>query len=98
MNNAEIISGRQLFKMIPTGSENILYVPNDDSYFRKLVQNANNNGDCIINIRNGYFRPSKSETDARMVDAYIAREMHRAISIIKKCKAMRLSYMGVGDS
>ena len=49
-----------LFDRIPTGSEHALRRPADsrtDRQLRRLIQDANMSGDCIINNGAGYFRP-----------------------------------------
>lgn len=58
---------------------------------KKMVQYANQNGDCIINVGGGYFRPipGKDDEDA---DYYFARELHRAREILYKRKRMREAY------
>ena len=82
---------KELFNMIPDGSKNPLYVENANTEFRTMVAKANKNGDCIINIRGGYFRPIPGEDDA-YVDHYFARELHRAREIQYKRMKMKEAY------
>ena len=80
-----------MFDRIPYGSNEPLYVENSNIVFRRMVQYANQNGDCIINVGGGYFRPipGKDDEDA---DYYFARELHRAREILYKRKRMREAY------
>ena len=61
-----------------------------DRAFRQLIQDANMNGDCIINNGEGYFRPGKDDN----VDLaeYLLKEQARAREIINKCISMRQAY------
>lgn len=86
-----MLTERELFERIPTGSKNPLYVDNKNTAFRKLVQEANKDGDCIINVYGGYFRPVPGEDD-EAVDHYFARELHRAREILFKRKQMKEAY------
>lgn len=36
--------------------------PVEDRQFRRKVEEANRNGDCIINVGNGYYRPVPGDT------------------------------------
>ncbi len=64
--------------------------PAIDRAFRRLIQEANMNGDCIINLGEGYFRPGKDD----FVDLaeYLLKEQARATEIISKCVSMRQAY------
>lgn len=64
--------------------------PAVDRAFRQLIQEANKNGDCIINNGEGYYRPGKDDN----VDLaeYLLKEQARAREILNKCIAMRQAY------
>lgn len=64
--------------------------PSIDRAFRQLIAEANMNGDCIINLGEGYFRPGKDD----FVDLaeYLLKEQARAREIISKCVSMRQAY------
>ena len=94
MNNERITEDQELFKKIPFGSRNKMYVPNNHSYFRYLVADANKSGDCIINIRGGYFRPIPG-VDDKEVEHYFARELHRAREILFKRKRMKQAFINL---
>lgn len=57
------------FNRITYGHRNAVKRPNKllvghekiDRELRKLIEKANHNGDCIINVGNGYYRPVKSD-------------------------------------
>ena len=72
----------KLFEAIPDGHHNPLVVPNKEVAFRNMVAEANTKGDCIINVRKGYYRPIPGdEIDEREFSHYTARELHRARAI-----------------
>lgn len=64
--------------------------PSVDRAFRQLIAEANMNGDCIINVGEGYFRPGKD--DNVLLAEYLLKEQARAREIISKCTAMRQAY------
>lgn len=82
---------QELFDRIPTGSDHPLKVPNWDTPFRTKVAKANQEGDCIINIRGGYYRPIPG-VDDEAVEQYFARELSRAREILLKRKRMKEAY------
>lgn len=82
---------KALFAKIPTGSEEPLYVENSNHVFRRMVAEANVNGDCIINISGGYYRPIPGEDDEEVAH-YFARELHRARAILYKRMKMKEAY------
>lgn len=88
----DIRDAQMLFDKIPDGSKDPLVVDNRNTIFRKLVADANKNGDCIININSGYYRPIPGEDDAEM-EHYLARELHRAREILFKRMKMKDSYI-----
>ena len=56
-----------------------------------LVAEANRSGDCIINIRGGYYRPIPTVDDDEVAH-YFARELHRARAILYKREQMKKAY------
>ena len=66
-----------------------------DRVFRKKVEKANMEGDCIINIGDGYFRPDRhDEADVCAYRLYRAKELKRAQSIIEKINSMDKAFYG----
>lgn len=81
------------FEQIGDDSSKPLRRPKDpavDRAFRRLIQEANMNGDYIINLGEGYYRPGKDE----FVDLaeYLLKEQARAREIMSKCVEMRKAY------
>lgn len=88
MNKGDV---ERLFDQIPYGSRAPLIVNNKNTHFRKRVAEANVNGDCIINVGNGYYRPVPGADDDD-VNYYFARELHRAREILYKREQMKQAY------
>lgn len=86
-SHAEMLFGR-----IQTGKANALKVKNSFTAFRTMVAEANKNGDCIINLGDGYYRPGPD--DEEELKHYLYRELHRADEITDKVDAMREAYYG----
>ena len=84
---------KQYFLRIPDGHKNPLPRPSDastDRAFRELVEDANNNGDCIINVGSGYYRPLPGDVvDAKELEQYLKKELSRARKIQLKRIRMR---------
>lgn len=80
---------------IPWGSENAMQRPSNpfkDRWLRKRIEMANNNGDCIINVGNGYYRPIPGKPiDDKEYNEYSAKELSRARAILKKRLAMKMA-------
>lgn len=84
-----------LFARIGTGKAHAVKRPRDrytDRAFRKLIEEANKSGDCIINVGEGYFRPG--EDDEQDLMHYLNAELRRAKEINDKADAMREAYYG----
>lgn len=81
-----------LFGLIREGKENALPRPKGraDRELRRLIAEANMNGDCIINVGNGYFRPG--EDDDVELETYLRAEVSRARRIRRKVSKMREAY------
>lgn len=77
---------------IPYGHEKAMPRPSNpikDRLLRHKIEKANNNGDCIINVGNGYYRPVPGDAvDEKEFKEYTAKELSRARKILKKRLAM----------
>lgn len=89
--NKEI--AQQLFSRIPDGHANPLqrhpsaYV---DRVFRRMVEDANKSGDCIINVGRGYYRPRPNDAvDEKEFNEYLAKDLSRARQVLLKRMKMR---------
>lgn len=84
------------FDRIPDGHRNAIKRPADayvDRLFRRMVETANKNGDCIINIGDGVFRPIPSDpVDEAAFHKYLAKELSRARSVQYKRLCMKQAY------
>ena len=50
--------------------------PVKDRKFRKMVESANNEGDCIINVGNGYYRPVPGDpVDEKELQEYLPEHL-----------------------
>lgn len=91
------IRARQHFSKIPDGHEKPLQRPSDastDRAFRELVEEANNSGDCIINVGKGYYRPIPHDpVDLVELTEYLNKELARARKIQKKRLAMKQAFL-----
>lgn len=71
------------FHRICDGHRNAIQRPADpsvDRIFRNMIEKANCNGDCIINVGKGVFRPIPSDpVDEAAFHEYIAKDLHRAM-------------------
>lgn len=67
--------------------------PVKDRKFRKMVEDANNDGDCIINVGNGYYRPVPGDpVDEKELQEYLAKDLHRARAVLKKRLSMKMTF------
>lgn len=84
------------FHRICDGHRNAIQRPADpsvDRIFRNMVEKANCNGDCIINVGKGVFRPIPSDpVDEAAFHEYIAKDLHRARAIQLKRLCMKQTY------
>ena len=85
-----------IVRIIPTGKEGAMLRPwsrSEDRSIREAINAANKEGDCIINVGTGYFRPDPEDNiDASAFEEYIRKEYHRAKDIITKCNRMRQAF------
>lgn len=66
---------------------------NVDRIFRRMIEHANNNGDCIVNIGDGVFRPIPGDpVDEKAFHEYIGKELHRARAIQYKRLCMKQTF------
>ena len=64
-----------------------------DRALRELVEQANRNGDCIINAGEGYFRPIPGNTiDEYYFHEYLVKEKSRVKELNKKISTMETTY------
>lgn len=83
----------RLFEMIGEGFGHAVSRPKDpavDRRLRQLVAEANQAGDCIINMGFGYYRPG--DDDCVEFEEYVAKERHRAREILRKVRKMEEAY------
>lgn len=84
------------FIRIPDGHRNAIQRPanmNVDRIFRRMIEHANNNGDCIVNIGDGVFRPIPGDpVDEKAFHEYIGKELHRARAIQYKRLCMKQTF------
>lgn len=85
-----------LLERIPYGHEHPMPRPADkykDRTLRKQIEEANKNGDCIINNGTGYYRPVPGDVvDEAELTAYLAKELHRGRTIHAKRMAMKNTF------
>ena len=80
----------EIFAKIGTGHANAIRGVTQTKGLRKIIQNANKTGDCIINVGNGYYRPDPTDpTDCAEMEHYIASELHRAREILYKREKLK---------
>ena len=81
---------------IPYGHENAVQRPAnplEDRKLRKEIERANCNGDCIINVGRGYYRPVPGDaTDEMELREYLAKELHRARAVQRKRISMKMTF------
>ena len=84
---------QRLFDLIGEGIGHAVSRPKDpavDRRLRQLVSEANQAGDCIINVGFGYYRPG--DDDSVEFEEYVAKERHRAREILRKVSRMQQVY------
>ena len=66
-----------------------------EDYFYRIPEDANKNGDCIINTGNGIFRPLPGdEIDEHELNKYLGAELRRARAILLKRLCMKKTFEG----
>ena len=93
---------KECFDRIPDGHKNAIHRPwnqSVDRSFRSMIERANNNGDCIINVGEGVYRPVPGDpVDEKELNEYLNKELHRARSILLKRLCMKKTFEGWKDS
>ena len=87
------LSAKDLFENIGYGKRSAVSRPPNariDRAFRKLIEQANASGDCIIPSAAGYYRPETPE-EFREAEIYIKKERHRIRVTIEKITRMSRS-------
>lgn len=86
----EKTQAERLFERIGTGAGHAIRRPGDaktDRALRRLIAEANKQGDCIINNGEGYYRAGAE--DRAEFELYLQKEMHRIRE--SKLKVIRMS-------
>lgn len=87
---------RDIVTVINDGHKNITKRHPDpyvDRKERAIIEHENHNGDCIINVGDGYYRPVPGEpVDDKEYNEYIAKERSRARKILSKVLSMQLAH------
>lgn len=85
-----------MLENIKYGHRNLLKRPGNpfaDRKLRKQIEDANSNGDCIINVGNGYYRPVPGDpVDEKELQEYLAKEFSRARKIQLKRLKMKFAF------
>ena len=98
--NARMLA-ESYFSRIGDGHNNAISRPNINSphgrsvdrILRRLIEHANNNGDCIINVGNGIYRPIPGDiTDDLEFKEYIMKDLSRKHAVEKKIYSMKFAY------
>ena len=93
---------KEYFERIPDGHRNAIQRPWNrivDRSLRSMIEKANNNGDCIINVGNGIYRPIPGDpVDEKELNEYLGKELHRARSIQIKRLSMKQTFESWRDS
>lgn len=88
----------EYFNRIPDGHANAIQRPWDkltDRSLRRMIEKANCNGDCIVNIGDGIFRPIPGDkVDEAALNKYLNKELSRARSIQLKRLCMKQTFEG----
>lgn len=90
-----------IFNRITTGKANAIQRPDRvnsfwetvDRNLRDLVNKANKNGDCIINVGNGYYRPRPGiVVEKAELYMYLREENQKAYDSINKNQMMAATF------
>ena len=92
---------RGYFNRITSGHKNTVSRPDlglpgnesIDRQLRLLVEEANHNGDCIINVGNGYYRPIPGDpVDELEFKEYTSKDDSRAGKLWDKIYSMKTTF------
>lgn len=90
------MKAQEYFDRIPDGHQNAMKRPWDtstDRVLRKMIEKANNDGDCIINVGEGIYRPVPGNmVDEAQLNKYLGKELHRARAILFKRECMKQTF------
>lgn len=85
-----------IFERIGIGADNAVQRPSNsytDRILRRLIEDANISGDCIISGRTGYYRPRRNVPDENLeFKKYERQELKRARAILYKRRKMIGAY------
>lgn len=85
-----------LFAQIGYGRENAIPRPANksiDRFLREMVARANESGDVVINVGEGYYRPRPwIAIEKAEYKEYVAKDVSRAMRLLRKKKKMQHSY------
>lgn len=89
-------NAKSYFNRIPDGHRNAMQRPwnkTEDRVLRKMIEVANNNGDCIINVGRGIYRPIPGDpVDEKELKEYLSKELSRARSVQIKRISMKQTF------
>lgn len=88
------MTAKECFNRITFGRENaVKRLAKIDRLLRGMVEKANNHGDCIINVGNGYYRPTPGDAvEEKELHEYLNKELSRARRILKKRLSMKMTF------
>lgn len=86
------------FNRIADGHKHAIKRPcdlNTDRCLRAMIEKANKNGDCIINVGDGIYRPIPGDpVDEKEYREYLAKDRSRAKEILIKVSCMEQTFEG----
>lgn len=84
------------FNRIPDGRRYAIarpYDPSVDRTLRDMINKANKNGDCIIDVGNVYYRPIPGNAvDEKEFKEYIGHNDSKALDVLAKNTCMREAF------
>lgn len=96
MQGELLTTAQEYFNRIPDGHAHAMTRPWNkvvDRSLRRLIEKANNSGDCIINVGEGIYRPIPGDpVDEKELKQYLAKELHRARAIQLKRLCMKETF------
>ena len=88
----------EYFNRISDGHKHAIKRPwdsNTDRCLRAMIEKANKNGDCIINVGDGIYRPIPGDpVDEKEYREYLAKDRSRAKEILLKVSCMEQTFEG----
>ncbi len=90
------LEAERLFSQIPNGHAQPIKRPSDnrtDRTLREMVEDANHQGDCIINVGRGYYRPLPHDpVDVKEFHEYLNSDRSRVRKFQAKGLAMKMAF------